>query len=158
MLPMRLTVVAPIRKPQKNRTARWWLLCVISVRVVIVARSRQCDKMVEGVVLGLLSETDIATRLTRRPGIDTVSLRVKRRALADRKDELATLFSEGVLDGNGVRRESEKLATRLPTSTRRWPRPRGPQLRPPYWSMVLLSCGGIGTTPPLTFAARSWTS
>src|SRR5271155_4446497 len=33
-LPMRLIMVAPIRRLQKNRTARRWFLCVISVRVV----------------------------------------------------------------------------------------------------------------------------
>jgi hypothetical protein len=36
ILPMRLTVVAPIRKHQKNRTARWWFRWAISVWVVIV--------------------------------------------------------------------------------------------------------------------------
>ena len=40
MLPMRLTRVAPIRKHQKKRTARWWFLCVISVWVVIVPPPR----------------------------------------------------------------------------------------------------------------------
>jgi hypothetical protein len=34
MLPMRLTMVAPTRKHQKNRTALRWCLCVISVWVV----------------------------------------------------------------------------------------------------------------------------
>ena len=71
------------------------------------------DTMIEAVVLGLLSETDIAARLTRPLGIDTVTLRVRRDALAARKDELATLFTEGVLDGKAVRRESEKLATKI---------------------------------------------
>jgi hypothetical protein len=36
MLPMMMTVVAPIRKPQKNRTARWWFRLVMSVWVLIV--------------------------------------------------------------------------------------------------------------------------
>ena len=40
MLPTRLTMVAPISKPQKNRTARWWFLWVISVWVVIASPSR----------------------------------------------------------------------------------------------------------------------
>jgi DNA invertase Pin-like site-specific DNA recombinase len=71
------------------------------------------DAMVEAVVLGVLAETDIATRLTRRPGIDTVTLRVKRQTLVARRDELATLFAEGVLDGPGVKRESEKLAASI---------------------------------------------
>ena len=34
---MRLTIVAPIRKHQKKRTARWWFLWVISVWVVNVS-------------------------------------------------------------------------------------------------------------------------
>jgi site-specific DNA recombinase len=71
------------------------------------------DALVEGVVLGVLAETDIAARLTKRPGIDTVTLRVRRTALVARRDELATLFTEGVLDGPGVRRESEKLAAKI---------------------------------------------
>jgi DNA invertase Pin-like site-specific DNA recombinase len=71
------------------------------------------DAMVEAVVLGVLAETDIAKRLTRRPGVDTVALRVKRQTLLAQKDELATLFADGVLDGPAVRRESEKLATRI---------------------------------------------
>ena len=36
MLPTRLTKVAPIRKHQKNRTARLWFRWVISVWLVIV--------------------------------------------------------------------------------------------------------------------------
>jgi hypothetical protein len=69
--------------------------------------------MVEAVVLGVLAETDIAARLTKRPGLDTVPLRVKRQTLVARRDELATLFAEGLLDGPGVKRESEKLAARI---------------------------------------------
>jgi DNA invertase Pin-like site-specific DNA recombinase len=71
------------------------------------------DAMVEAVVLGVLAETDIAKRLTKRPGLDTVTLRVKRQTLVARRDELATLFAEGVLDGPAVKRESEKLASRI---------------------------------------------
>ena len=40
MLPIRLTVVAQIKKLQKNRTARWWDLWVISAWVVIVPFSQ----------------------------------------------------------------------------------------------------------------------
>jgi len=71
------------------------------------------DAMVEAVVLGVLAETDIAARLTKRPGLDTVALRVKRQTMLAQRDELATLFTDGVLDGPAVRRESEKLAARI---------------------------------------------
>jgi DNA invertase Pin-like site-specific DNA recombinase len=71
------------------------------------------DLMVEAVVLGVLAETDIAKKLIKQPGLDTVALRVKRAALVAQKDELATLFADGVLDGPAVRRESVKLATKI---------------------------------------------
>jgi hypothetical protein len=40
MLPVRLTTVAPIKRPQKNRMARWWFFWVTSVWVVIVSPFR----------------------------------------------------------------------------------------------------------------------
>jgi site-specific DNA recombinase len=61
----------------------------------------------------LLAGADIAARLTKRPGLDTVAMRVKKNALAARKSELATLFAEGVLDAEAVRRESVKLTQRV---------------------------------------------
>jgi DNA invertase Pin-like site-specific DNA recombinase len=90
-------------------------------KLVYVCRNNQhlgragapIDAIVEGVVLGVLAETDIAKRLTTRPGTDTVALRVKRQTLVTQKDELATLFTDGVLDGPAVRRESEKLNARI---------------------------------------------
>jgi site-specific DNA recombinase len=71
------------------------------------------DAMVEAVVLGVLSQTDIMARLTMTPGINTQALHAKREALHAKKGELATLFAEGVLDGQAVRRESEKLRERI---------------------------------------------
>jgi hypothetical protein len=72
------------------------------------------DLMVEAVVLGVLTESpNIARKLIKTPGVDTVALRVKRDALAKQKDELATLFADGILDGPAVRREAVKLTERM---------------------------------------------
>ena len=71
------------------------------------------DAIVEGVVLKVLAKTDIAQRLTPRPDVDTVALRVKRQTLVGQKDELASLFTEGVLTGPAVRREAEKLTAKI---------------------------------------------
>lgn len=48
-------------------------------------------------------------------GADPKDLRTRRAALAAQKDELATLFTEGVLDGPAVRRESAKLSSKIAT-------------------------------------------
>src|SRR4029077_8465265 len=45
--------------------------------------------------------------------VDVDELRTRRAALANQKDELATLFTEGVLDGPAVRRESGKLSAKI---------------------------------------------
>ena len=45
--------------------------------------------------------------------VNVDELRTRRAALANRKDELATLFTEGVLDGPAVRRESGKLSAKI---------------------------------------------
>ncbi len=79
----------------------------------VARRGAPVDEMVERVVLGVLSQTDIAKRLTDSPGVDTDALQAKRRGLLARKDELATMFTEGVLDGPAVRREAEKLKERV---------------------------------------------
>lgn len=73
----------------------------------------QIDRMVEGYVVGLLEDSDLMKRLAKRPGVDTFALRTKRNALQARKDELATLFADGILDGPAVKREAEKLATKI---------------------------------------------
>ena len=44
---------------------------------------------------------------------DPGELRARRAALMAQKDELATLFADGVLDGPAVRRESGKLANKI---------------------------------------------
>ena len=74
------------------------------------------DALVEGVVLRLLREPRIAARLAERQGTDgvvPVALHAKRKTLVAQRDELATLFTDGVLDGPAVRRESEKLLGRI---------------------------------------------
>ena len=71
------------------------------------------DTMVEAVVLRVLQGTDIASKLVDRPGIDTVTLRTKRDGLAARRTGLARLFAEGLLDGDAVREESEKLTAKI---------------------------------------------
>ncbi|OBK29523.1 hypothetical protein A5634_18115 [Mycobacterium asiaticum] len=76
------------------------------------------DEIVEAVALSVLSETNIVERLVKQePGIDTVTLRAERTALEARKAGLAELFAEGVLDGNAVRRESEKLGIKIAAIT-----------------------------------------
>ena len=45
--------------------------------------------------------------------VNVDELRTRRAALAAQKDELATLFTEGVLDGPAVRRESGKLSAKI---------------------------------------------
>ena len=46
-------------------------------------------------------------------GIVPAALHAKRNALMAQRDELATMFADGVLDGPAVRRESEKLSQRI---------------------------------------------
>ena len=43
------------------------------------------------------------------------ALRTRRAALQAQKDELATMFTEGILDGPAVRRESAKLSEKIGT-------------------------------------------
>jgi site-specific DNA recombinase len=74
------------------------------------------DALVEGVVLRLLSDPRVGARLASRQGADGVvpaALHAKRNALVAQRDELATMFTDGVLDGPAVRRESEKLQERI---------------------------------------------
>jgi site-specific DNA recombinase len=71
------------------------------------------DAYVEAIVLGLLQRSDIHRRLTTRVDIDTDGLTAKRKALTAKRDKLATLFTDGVLDEAGVRRESAKLAEQI---------------------------------------------
>jgi site-specific DNA recombinase len=75
------------------------------------------DAYVESVVLAYLrNNPKLHERLAEdrnRNRVDVPALRERRRALATTADGLATLFTEGVLDGPGVRRESAKLAGQI---------------------------------------------
>jgi DNA invertase Pin-like site-specific DNA recombinase len=85
-----------------------------------LARSQpELDAYVEGVALRYLrDDADLAKILAAKKGcnedaVDPGELRTRRAALIAQKDELATLFTEGVLDGPAVRRESAKLQQKI---------------------------------------------
>lgn len=83
-----------------------------------LARSQpELDAHVEAIALAWMrDETRIAKILAtaKKDGdCDPDELRTRRAALAAQKDELATLFTDGVLDGPAVRRESAKLQTKI---------------------------------------------
>ena len=75
----------------------------------------ELDAYVEAVVLAYLrDEQRLHTILADSDNDgDVDELRTRRAALANQKDELATLFTEGVLDGPAVRRESAKLSAKI---------------------------------------------
>ena len=73
----------------------------------------ELDALVEDAVLAHLRDAEKLHKiLATRKGDDVApaELRARRAALMAQKDELATLFADGVLDGPAVRRESGKLA------------------------------------------------
>jgi site-specific DNA recombinase len=81
-----------------------------------LARSQpELDAYVEAVVLSYLTgEQRLHTILAEdHNDVDVDGLRTRRAALAAQKDELATLFTDGVLDGPAVRRESAKLTGQI---------------------------------------------
>lgn len=76
------------------------------------------DDLVEMVALGFMRDEGkvgalLAAAAKDRQGVDATELRARRGALQAQKDELATLFTEGILDGPAVRRESAKLTDRI---------------------------------------------
>jgi len=74
----------------------------------------ELDAYVEAVVLAYLrDEQRVHKILADKHDVDVDELRTRRAALANQKDELATLFAEGVLDGPAVRRESGKLSAKI---------------------------------------------
>jgi Recombinase len=75
----------------------------------------ELDAYVESVVLAYLSDEERLHKILaeKRNDVDVDGLRTRRTALAAQKDELATLFTDGVLDGPAVRRESSKLTTSI---------------------------------------------
>ena len=75
----------------------------------------ELDAYVEAVVLAALKGEKRVHKIlaVKRTEVDVDELRIRRAALAAQKDELATLFTDGVLDGPGVRRESGKLTAKI---------------------------------------------
>jgi site-specific DNA recombinase len=75
----------------------------------------ELDAYVEAVVLSFLrDEKRLHTILAdKHDEVNPDELRTRRAGLAAQKDELATLFTEGVLDGPAVRRESGKLTAKI---------------------------------------------
>jgi site-specific DNA recombinase len=75
----------------------------------------ELDAYIEAIVLAyLLDDTKLAAILADRESVvDADELRIRRTALVAQKDELATLFTDGVLDAPGVRRESAKLMQKI---------------------------------------------
>ena len=76
------------------------------------------DDLVEKVALGLMHDKGrigalMAAASKDRDGMDGNELRTRRAALQATKDELAALFTEGVLDAPSVRRESAKLSAQI---------------------------------------------
>ena len=76
----------------------------------LVRQAQEIDDMVTAQILGRLAAENIT--LDDHRG-DVTALRARRETLAHRKDELSTLFTEGVLDGAAVRRDSAKLAAQI---------------------------------------------
>lgn len=76
------------------------------------------DDLVEKVALGLMHDKGrigalMAAASKDRDGMDGNELRTRRAALQATKDELAALFTEGVLDAPSVRRESARLSAQI---------------------------------------------
>ena len=85
-----------------------------------LARSQpELDAYIERVALGYLLDAEklhkaIAAK-TADGGVDPGELRTRRAALVAQKDELASMFTDGILDGPAVRRESAKLQQKIST-------------------------------------------
>lgn len=75
----------------------------------------ELDRYVTLVVLSILKDEQRLHEILSagNPDVDTDEMRTRRAGLAARKDELATLFTDGVLDGPSVRREAAKLSAKI---------------------------------------------
>jgi DNA invertase Pin-like site-specific DNA recombinase len=76
----------------------------------------ELDAYVEQVALKYMHDSERLARILatkKNNGVDPAELRTRRAALAAQKDELATLFTDGILDGPAVRRESAKLQQKI---------------------------------------------
>jgi DNA invertase Pin-like site-specific DNA recombinase len=76
------------------------------------------DELVEAVALEYMRDQKkmaalLAAAVKANDGVDANEMRSRRAALQASKDELAALFTEGVLDGPAVRREAAKLSDKI---------------------------------------------
>jgi site-specific DNA recombinase len=76
------------------------------------------DELVEAVALAYMRDEKrvaalMAAAVKADSAVDANVMRSRRAALQAQKDELATMFTEGVLDGPAVRRESAKLTEKI---------------------------------------------
>jgi site-specific DNA recombinase len=71
------------------------------------------DEMVESVVLGVLSDTDIRKFLTEGKDIDIKALDARRDILHGRRSGLATLLAKGLMDEASVTREAQELTDQI---------------------------------------------
>lgn len=100
-----------------NKQGRRWHRYVCTAAAHLGRSQPELDAYVEAVALTYMKDSDRLARILGTHhdtgGPDPAELRARRAALTAQKDELATLFTEGVLDGPAVRRESAKLATKI---------------------------------------------
>lgn len=81
----------------------------------------ELDALVEKVALDYMRDAKTLKKVlaaaAKKGGTaaDPAALRTRRAALQAQKDELATMFTEGILDGPAVRRESAKLSEKIGT-------------------------------------------
>lgn len=77
----------------------------------------ELDQFVEAVALDYMRDQEKLARAlaaaSRATDIDPTELRARRASLQAQKDELAALFTDGVLDGPSVRREAAKLSEKI---------------------------------------------
>ena len=85
-----------------------------------LARSQpEVDALVEKVALDYMRDAKTLQKVLAaaskkgKPAADPAALRTRRAALQAQRDELATMFTEGILDGPAVRRESAKLSEKI---------------------------------------------
>jgi site-specific DNA recombinase len=84
----------------------------------LTRRQAALDEYVEQLALGFLRDDAAVTKALAaaarsRGGVDATELRTRRAALQAQKDDLAAMFTEGVLDGPAVRREAAKLTDKI---------------------------------------------
>jgi DNA invertase Pin-like site-specific DNA recombinase len=81
----------------------------------------ELDALVEKVALDYMRDAKTLKKVLAaaakkgNTAADPAALRTRRAALQAQKDELATMFTEGILDGPAVRRESAKLSEKIGT-------------------------------------------